>query len=111
MALISDIIKKYERQASESAMARNQKSYATNREDIFLKVEPRGDPVGEDRSVGLGTGNLWKAQKVELFAPARIIEDEPKTPAGPSLEEQIEALKKENAELKEKLSQMQISLA
>lgn len=111
MALISDIIKKYERQANESSAARNHQSYAQNREDIFLKVEPRGDPVGEDRSAALGAGNLWKAQKVGLYAPAKIIEDEPAAPSGPTLEEQIEALKKENAELKGKLSQTQVSLA
>ncbi|NYZ80023.1 hypothetical protein H0N95_02110 [Candidatus Micrarchaeota archaeon] len=111
MALISDIIKKYERQAKDNSMARNNQSYAQNRDDIFLKVEPRGDPVGEDRSAALGSGNLWKAQKIGLYTPAKIIENEPEAPSGPTLEEQLENLRKENADLKEKLSQTQVSLA
>ena len=109
MPLISDIIKKYE---SQNAAARQPKksTYAANREDIFLKTEPRGDPVGE-LTVGLGTGSIWKARPIKLKQqkPARIISPQEAQQKKMTLEKEIEALRKENQELRQKLQQLNLA--
>ena len=109
MPLISDIIKKYE---SQNAAARqpNKSTYAANREDIFLKTEPRGDPVG-DLTVGLGTGSIWKARpiKIKQQKPARIISPQEAQQRRMSLEQEVEMLRKENQELKQQLQQLNLA--
>jgi len=108
MALIANIIKKYENQAEMMARQRHPQQFAENREDIFLKVEPRGDPVGADPNAGLGHGSIWKAQPIKLNKPSRIIENVPEQPQKSPLEEELERLRKENQELREKLAEIQM---
>ncbi len=107
MALIADIIKKYEAQA---AMINSKPVEKKPRDDIFLKVEPRGDPVGEDPSIGLGMGSIWKAQPIKLNPPAKIITEEEAKQRRMSLEEEVERLRKENEQLKRELAQLKARL-
>ncbi len=109
MALIADIIKKYEAQAEMMARQRNPQRNV-NRDDIFLKVEPRGDPVGPDPNAGLGHGSIWKAQPIKLNPPTKVIEEAPKQPQKNPLEEELERLRRENQELREKLAELQMKL-
>lgn len=111
MALINDIIKKYETEANQKIMSRNQQSYANDREDIFLKVQTRGDPIGEDRAFGLGTGSIWKAQKVKLNPPAKILTQEEIQQQKSPMEQELEQLRQENEELKQKLAELQVNYA
>ncbi|MFH0987139.1 MAG: hypothetical protein V1911_03795 [Candidatus Micrarchaeota archaeon] len=120
MALIQDIIKKYQAEADAINNKTMHNSYATNRDDLFLKVQPRGDPVGCDRSTGLGAGPLWKARKISLNPPAPIVETTaPKVEVVraeisadvASLRQEVERLRVENTELREKLSNIQLQLA
>ena len=108
MPLIADIIKKYEMQ-NRLARQPDKQNYAQNREDIFLKVEPRGDPVGT--TIGLGMGSIWKAKpiKIKEQKPAKIITPEEQQQRRRTLEEEIEALRKENQELKQKLQQLNLA--
>jgi len=109
MPLIADIIKKYENQ-NAAARKVNKSNYASNREDIFLKVEPRGDPVGEI-TVGLGTGSIWKAKPIKLKEqkPARILSDTEYKQKRMSLEQEVEMLRRENQELRQKLQQLNLA--
>ena len=111
MALINDIIRKYENQNSSQRYGNTQQQYAQNRDDIFLKVKPRGDPIGADRSAALGAGNLWKAQKVGLYEAAELVEDEPVQETAPQQSSELEELRRENAELKEQLAKLQMNYA
>ncbi len=109
MPLIADIIRKYENQ-NAAARKVDKSTYASNREDIFLKVEPRGDPVG-DITIGLGAGSIWKAKPIKLKEqkPAKILSDEEWKQKRMSLEQEVEMLKKENQELKQKLQQLNLA--
>lgn len=111
MALINDIIKKYENQANQAAMQRMGAEYSANRDDIFLKVEKRGDETGAIKSAGLGTGSIWKAQKVGLNAPARVLTPAELQAQKSPMEIEIENLRKENTELKQKLAEVQVNYA
>ena len=104
MPLIADIIHKYEAQ-NNAAKVVDKSNYASNRDDIFLKVEPRGDPIGGD-TVGLGNGSIWKARPIKLQAPAKVVSNEELQQRKMSLQEEVEALRKENQELKSKLEQI-----
>ncbi len=108
MPLIADIIKKYETQ-NRLARQPDKQDYAQNREDIFLKVEPRGDPVGT--TIGLGKGSIWKAKpiKIKEQKPARIISPQEIQQKRMSLEEEVQFLRKENQELKQKLQQLNLA--
>jgi len=109
MPLISDIIKKYENQ-NAAARQPNKTTYTSNREDIFLKTEPRGDPVGE-LTTGLGTGSIWKARPIKLKEqkPARILSPQEIQQKKMTLEQEIEMLRKENQELKQKIQQLNLA--
>ena len=103
MPLIADIIKKYETQNAASR-AVDKTQYAANREDIFLKVQPRGDPTGE-QTIGLGLGSIWKAKPIKLNPPAPVVKQTQQIQK-PTIEQELERLRKENQELKQKLQQL-----
>jgi len=111
MALINDIIKKYETEANQKVLSRTQGTYVQNRDDLFLKVEKRGDPIGEDRAFGLGTGSIWKAQKVKLNPPARVLTPQEIQQQKSPMEQELEQLRQENEELKQKLAELQVNYA
>ena len=103
MPLIGDIIKRYE--AQNAGYRQVDKSlYSENRDDIFLKTELRGDPVG--KMSGLGSGSIWKAAPVKLNNPAREVSKEEVQERKLSLQEEVDMLRTENQELKSKLQQV-----
>ena len=114
MALIDNIVGRYEQQNQAMYAKRNNPSYSGNRDDIFLQLEKRGDPVGEDKSSALGSGNLWKAQKVGLYRPAKVIEKVPepvKQSNSESLQQEVERLRQENTDLRTQLESTQKNYA
>lgn len=114
MALINDIIKKYEaeaRQKIDEARKINNKN-AESREDIFLKISnPNPQPVGDMSP----NGSIWKVKPIkleprpqtEVQTQQEVQIQEPQI-SNEELQSEIEKLKKENVELRKRISELEI---
>ena len=132
MALIASIIKKYEAEARQRIMEARCNNEGTkpikNREDLFLHTKrPSGTPgAADDIDKGNLKGSIWRAKTSEAFQyeatqfvkppqqndPAPLISTDQASAQniGSELGKEVESLKKENAELRARLDQIQQQL-
>lgn len=78
-----------------------------SREDLFIKTRrPLGTPGALDDVDASRRGSVWKINPANLvqLEPGQVVENEPKPP---SAEDELERMKRENEELKQKLQSLQ----
>lgn len=112
MALINDVIKKYEaeaRQRIEEARKLKQKD-AGSREEIFLKVSSPSPQIIDDTP---HNGSIWKARPIKVKPRSEQQTQQAQIQATQEMsneefQAEIERLKKENAELRKRISELEI---
>jgi hypothetical protein len=125
MALINNLIRKYEAEAKERIKEARVKNGTSgqpmeNRDDIFLKVDtPKLAELHEiGVKPGLGTGSIWMAKPLEVDVQKGMTPQmrqktneytpQQKQPSHDQLKEEVMRLKQENAELRAKLGIVQV---
>ncbi|GEM_PF-2804788 len=124
MALLNDLIRKYEIEAKDRINEAKRRNGTLgepvgNRDDIFLKIDtPRLADLHETGvKPGLGTGSIWKAKPMSVDVQKGLTAElkqqvqytpQPKQASYDQILEELQNLRNENAELKAKLGIVKI---
>lgn len=111
MALIKNLIKKYEEEARQRvAEAQKLNQPKQKRDDLFLKVETAPIKELHEYDTSGPRGSIWDVKPLGIESKAQELQVSPQQAykSRTELEGEIEQLRAENEELKKRLSELQV---